>query len=67
MTEIPSQFTHSIKLEETAKGVRIHVHVYANGQDEAIKEALETYLNVRNECLNGEVKIPLAPMEVNNK
>jgi hypothetical protein len=23
-----TQFTHSIKVEETAKGLRIHVHVY---------------------------------------
>jgi hypothetical protein len=65
MTEIPSQWSHSVKLEETAKGVRIHVHVYANNQEDAIAEALETYMNTRNACK--ENKIPLAPMEVNDK
>jgi hypothetical protein len=28
--EIPVQYTHSIKVEDTAKGIRIDVHVYAN-------------------------------------
>ncbi|MDW0169217.1 MAG: hypothetical protein QOA14_08885 [Nitrososphaeraceae archaeon] len=27
--EIPVQYTHSIKVEDTAKGIRIDVHVYA--------------------------------------
>ena len=27
---IPVQYTHSIKIEDTAKGIRIDVHVYAN-------------------------------------
>ena len=27
---IPVQYTHSIKVEDTAKGIRIVVHVYAN-------------------------------------
>ena len=65
MTEIPSQYTHSVKLEETAKGVRVHIHIYANGQDEAIEQALETYLSVRKNC--EENNIPLAPMEVQEK
>ena len=29
-SEIPTQFTHSLKLEETPKGIRISVHVYNN-------------------------------------
>jgi len=28
--ELPVQFTHSLKVEDTAKGIRIDVHVYAN-------------------------------------
>jgi hypothetical protein len=28
--EIQVQYTHSIKIEDTAKGIRIDVHVYAN-------------------------------------
>jgi len=38
------QFTHSSKLEETVKGVRISVHVYSNNQEQVIEEALNTYL-----------------------
>ena len=26
----PVQYTHSLKIEDTAKWIRIHVHVYAN-------------------------------------
>ena len=62
-TEIPSQFTHSIKIEETAKGVRISVHVYANDRVTAIDEAIGTY-EVMNAKLEEE-EIPIAPMEVN--
>jgi hypothetical protein len=29
-SKIPSQFSHSVKLEQTAKGVRITVHVNAD-------------------------------------
>ena len=28
--EFPQQYTHSIKIEDTAKWIRIDVHVYAN-------------------------------------
>jgi hypothetical protein len=41
--DIPTQYTHSIKLEDTAKGIRISVHVYANNRQTALTEALNTY------------------------
>jgi len=65
--EIPTttQFTHSIKLEETAKGVRLSVHVYANDRVKAIDEAIGTY-EVMKAALEGE-NIPMAPMEVAEK
>jgi len=62
-TEIPSQFTHSIKIEETAKGVRISVHVYANDRVTAIDEAIGTYEVMKAKL--EEEEIPIAPMEVN--
>jgi hypothetical protein len=37
------QFSHSIKVEETAKGIRVHVHVYGNDEEETIESALRTY------------------------
>ena len=36
-------YTHSIKVEETAKGIRVHVHVYGNGEEDTIATALRTY------------------------
>jgi hypothetical protein len=63
--ELPSQSTHDIKLETTAQGIRIHVHAYANSQNEAIWEAVETYENTERE-LTKRGKI-LAPMEVKSK
>jgi hypothetical protein len=43
----PSQFSHSVKIEQTAKGARISVHVYSNSQDEAIGQAVQIYGAVR--------------------
>jgi hypothetical protein len=39
---IPQQYTHSLKLEETTKGVRISVHDYTNDRETAINEAIAT-------------------------
>ena len=63
--EVPVQFTHSLKIEETAKGIRISVHIYTNDQQKAIQQAFETYLTSREYAKAKE--IPLAPMEFNSK
>jgi len=45
MPEFPQlTYTHSLKLEETAKGIRISIHVYVNDQQTVIEEAFRTYL-----------------------
>jgi len=54
-------FTHSLKLEETAKGVRISVHVYANNEEQVIEEAFNTYLKAKMVAMDN--KIPLAPVD----
>lgn len=59
------QYTHSLKLDETAKGVRISVHVYANDSMTVIEETFNTYLKAILTAKNN--KILLAPMEENNK
>ena len=38
------------ELEETAKGVRISVHVYTNDGQTAINEAIATYLKTKQKC-----------------
>jgi hypothetical protein len=56
------EFTHCLKLEETAKGVRISVHVYANSEEQVIQEAFNTYLKAKITAIDN--KIPLAPVEI---
>jgi hypothetical protein len=63
MPEQP-QYTHSIKIEDTAKGIRLSVHVYANSTGEALEQAFNTYLKAKITAVDN--KIALAPVE-NNK
>jgi hypothetical protein len=51
-----------LKLEETAKGVRISIHVYTNVRDTAINEVIATYLETKQKC--EKEKIIVAPMEI---
>ena len=60
MPEQP-QYTHSIKLEDTAKGIRLSVHVYANSTNDAIEKAFTMYLKARQTAMDS--KIPLAPVD----
>ena len=34
--EIPVQYTHSVKIEDTAKGIRLSVHCYDTDRETAI-------------------------------
>jgi len=61
---IPVQYTHSIKIEDTAKGIRLSVHVYANSTGEAIEQAFTMYLKVKMTAIDN--KIPLAPVDSGN-
>ena len=45
MPEQP-QYTHSIKLEDTAKGIRLSVHVYANSTNDAIERRSQCILRL---------------------
>ena len=64
MPEQP-QYTHSIKIEDTAKGIRLSVHVYANSTGEAIEQAFTAYLKAKITAVDN--KITLAPVEGNSK
>lgn len=39
----PAQFSHSVRIEQTAKGARISVRALANNQEEAINQAIQMY------------------------
>ncbi len=54
-------YSHSLKLEETAKGVRISVHIFAMSSGEAIEQAFQTYLRAKIEAIDN--KILLAPVD----
>jgi hypothetical protein len=58
----PVTYLHSLKLEETTKGLRISVHVYSNDQEQAIKEAFNTYLMAKMTAIDNN--IPLAPVDI---
>jgi len=51
-----------LKLEETAKDIRISVHVYTNDRETAINEAITTYLETKLKA--EKEKIPIAPMKI---
>jgi hypothetical protein len=59
---IPSQFSHSVKLEQTAKGLRITVHVNANNGLEAMEQSINLYRATRLEL--EQLKEVVAPVEV---
>jgi hypothetical protein len=60
MPERP-QYTHSTKIEDTAKGIRLSVHVYANSTGEEIEQAFTMYLKAKITAVDN--KITLAPVE----
>jgi len=65
MPEFPAViYTRSLKLEETAKGIRISVHVYAIDQETVIEETFNTYLKAVQTARDS--KIVLAPMDSTN-
>jgi hypothetical protein len=55
------QFSHSIKIEDTAKGIRLSVHVYTNSTGEAIELAFSMYLKAKRTAMDN--RITLAPVE----
>jgi len=63
--EFPQQSTHQVKMEDTAKGVRVTVHVYATGIDAAVTEAIRLYLTTKAEAERKGIIV--APMEVASK
>ena len=62
MMSEPVTFLHSLKLEETTKGLRTSVHFYSNDQEQAIEEAFNTYLKAKMTAIDNN--IPLAPVDM---
>jgi hypothetical protein len=41
---IPTLFSHSVKIEQTAKGAMITVHINANNELEAMEQSINLYM-----------------------
>ncbi len=50
---VPVVYTHSVKIEDTAKGIRLSAHVYTNDKQTAINEAITTYLETKLKAEKG--------------
>ena len=56
----PPQFSHSVKIDQTAKGARISVHVYSNNQEDVINQAVQMYREVKKRLeKDGQVVAPI--------
>jgi hypothetical protein len=51
-------YSHSLKLEEIAKSLRIGIHVYANSGGEAIEEVFNTYLKAKITAIDNKILLP---------
>jgi hypothetical protein len=63
-SEIPTQFSHSVKIEQTAKGARVTVHVNANNAPEAMEVSINLYRATKLEL--ERQKEVVAPVEIKN-
>lgn len=59
---IPAMFSHSVKIEQTAKGARITVHVNANNGLEAMEQSINLYRATKLQL--EQLKELVAPMEI---
>jgi hypothetical protein len=51
---VPVVYTpRSVKIEDTAKGIRLSAHVYTNDKQTAINEAITTYLETKLKAEKG--------------
>ena len=61
-TEFPSQFTEDVKIEQSAKGARVTVHIFGNNAGETIQKAVSLY-KLTMEALT-EKGLSVAPIEI---
>jgi hypothetical protein len=61
-TETPTQFSHSVKIEQTVKGARVTVHVNSNDALEAMNQSINLYRATKLQL--EQQKEVVAPIEV---
>ena len=62
MSEFPSQFTEGVKIEQSAEGARVTVHLFGTNPGETIQKAVSLY-KLTMEALM-EKGLAVAPIEV---
>lgn len=58
---IEATYPYSVRIEQSAKGSRVSVHVYNRHIELAVREAIESYLNTRRQLK--ELGLRVAPEE----
>jgi hypothetical protein len=53
-SEFPVQYTHSVKIEDTSKGIRISIHIYSNDLQTAVNEAMKLNLAAKQKAEKGK-------------
>lgn len=61
-TTVPTQFSHSVKIEQTVKGARVTVHVNSNEGLEAMQQSINLYRATKLEL--ERVKEVVSPIEI---
>jgi len=59
--EYPPVFSHSVKIDQTAKGARVTVHVHANEGKEAMCQAIDLYKQTIEDLTKNNLQV--APIE----
>jgi hypothetical protein len=59
---VPTLFSHSVKIEQTAKGARVAVHVNANSGLEAMEQSINLYRATRLRL--EQLEEVVAPVEI---
>lgn len=60
-SSIEATYSYSVRLEQSAKGTRVSVHVYNRHLKLAVREAIESYLSMRRQLK--EMGLRVAPEE----
>ena len=62
MSEVPSQFNEDVKIEQSAKGARVTVHVFGNNGIRTMHEAIQLYKQTIDNLQEGGLAV--APIEI---
>jgi hypothetical protein len=56
-------YSHLIKIEDTAKGIKLSDHIYSNSSGEAIEHVSQTYLKANITAIDNKIQLALVEAE----